>query len=386
MEDMEIERAPEIALIGKRMRTVPAVAIIGPRQCGKTTLAHQIMHRLKGATHVFDLENPRHLAELREPLTALEHLSGTIVIDEVQRRPELFPVLRVLIDAHPKQRYLILGSASRDLLKQSSETLAGRISYIEIGGLTTQHVPQKKWHDLWQRGGFPCSYLARNGDESVAWREDFIQTFLERDVPSYGMRIPTVALRRFWTMIAHYHGQMFNASEIGRSIDVSHKTAKQYLDVLTGTFMIRQLSPWHYNTKKRLTKRPKIYIRDTGILHVLLSILSEKELRRHPVLGASWEGFVIEQIVRLLRLPEEHLSYWGTHAHGELDFIFQRKGKLWGVECKFKDAPRMTKTLHTAMEELDLAHIWIVYPGDERYVVHKNVTCLPLAGIGEMAG
>lgn len=380
---MEIPRTPEITELKKRFKNNPIVAILGPRQCGKTTLSHQFSSQLSSPVTVFDLENPRDAERIREPLLALEDLKGLVIIDEIQRRPNLFPVLRTLSDHSPKTRYLILGSASRDLIRQSSESLAGRISYLEIGGFTLEHVGVRKAERLWMRGTFPRSFLATSEASSYEWREDFIATFLERDIPQLGIQIPARSLRRFWTMLAHYHGQIFNASEIGRSFGVSDHTAQRYLDLLSGTFMVRQLRPWYYNTKKRIIKRPKIYFRDTGILHSLLSLEGKKDVLLHPKLGASWEGFALEEVIRQGRLREEEVFFWGVHSGAEVDLIFKKRGKLFGVEVKYTQVPTLTPSMRSALTELSLTHLWVIYPGKEQYRLHRNVTALPLEKLGK---
>ena len=376
---MEILRVKELDLLAARLKEASVVAILGPRQCGKTTLARQFARREAAApVHRFDLEDPRDLAKLDEPMLALEGLQGLVIIDEIQRRAELFPVLRVLVDKHPKTKYLILGSASRELLAQSSESLAGRISYLELGGFSLDLLPDHSAQRLWVRGGFPRSYLAGSDGASFQWRQDFITTFLERDVPNLGLRIPAHALRRFWMMLAHSHGQIFNASEIGHSLSVSDVTARRYLDILTGTFLIRQVPPWFYNTKKRLVKRPKVYVRDSGLLHALRSLKDRDEVLNHPQLGASWEGFALEQAIQRLGLREQDVFFWAVHAGAELDLVFRSHGKLWGIEAKYGDAPTLTKSLHAALEDLRLAHLWVVYPGPHAYELSKRVSVIPI--------
>jgi len=378
---MEIKRTPELELLKKLFKDNPIVAILGPRQCGKTTLSHQFSHLLVSEVTVFDLDNPRDVQRLKDPLLALEDVKGLVIIDEIQKLPNLFPVLRVLSDCSKKTKYLILGSASRDLIRQSSESLAGRISYMEIGGFFLKHVGAQHLEKLWIRGGFPRSYLASSEASSYQWREDFIATFLERDIPQLGLKIPAKSLGRFWGMLAHYHGQIFSASEIGRSLGVSDHTAQRYLDLLSGTFMVRQLQPWYYNTKKRLIKRPKIYFRDTGILHALLSLEEKKDLLLHPKLGASWEGFALEEAIRHLQLKEDEAFFWGVHTGAELDLVFEKKGKLYGIEVKYTQAPSLTPSIRFALAELSLKHLWVVYPGKEEYALSKNITVAPLAGL-----
>jgi len=380
---MEIIRKKELRTLKEQLQDSPVVAILGPRQCGKTTLANQFTRKGSSSRiHYFDCEDPRDIAKLDNPMMALEPCRGVVVIDEIQRRPELFPALRVLVDQNRAQRFLILGSASQDLISQSSETLAGRISFLELGGFTLHDI-KKQYNTLWLRGGFPRSFLARNDRVSMKWRQDFIRTFLERDIPNLGIRIPAPMLRRFWTMLSHYHGQIFNASELGRSLAVADTTIKRYLDILSGTFLIRQLQPWFYNTKKRLVKRPKIYFRDSGLLHTLLSITGEQELLHHPRLGASWEGFALEQAIIHLNLREEEIFFWGTHTGAELDLVFQQKGSLWGVEVKYNEAPVITRSMRSALKELYLSHLFVVYPGDEIYPLEKNITAVGLNKIEE---
>lgn len=381
---MEIKRAPEIAELKKRLKYNPIVAILGPRQCGKTTLSGQFSSRWRPPITVFDLENPRDIERLHDPLLALEGLEGLVIIDEIQRRPNLFPVLRTLSDRSAKTRYLILGSASQNLIRQSSESLAGRISYLEIGGFALEHVGVQKAERLWIRGTFPRSFLASSEDLSFQWREDFIATFLERDIPQLGIQIPAKSLRRFWTMLAHYHGQIFNASEIGRSFGVSDHTAQRYLDLLSGTFMVRQLRPWHYSTKKRIIKRPKVYFRDTGILHTLLTLERKKDVLSHPKLGASWEGFALEEVIRCGRLREDEVFFWGVHTGAELDLVFKKKGKLYGAEVKYIQAPSLTPSMRSALTELSLEHLWVIYPGKEKYRLNQNVTVIPLGKLNNI--
>lgn len=382
---MEIRRTPEIELLKKLLKDNPIVAILGPRQCGKTTLSHQFSRIWLSGVTVFDLENPRDAERLQDPLLALEDTKGLVIIDEIQRRPELFPVLRVLADRSKKTKYLILGSASRDLIKQGSESLAGRISYFEIGGFSLKHAGAQKLERLWIRGGFPRSYLASSETSSYRWRQDFIATFLERDIPQLGLKIPAKSLGRFWSMLAHYHGQIFSASEIGRSLGIADHTAQRYLDLLSGTFMVRQLRPWHYNTKKRLIKRPKIYFRDTGILHALLSLEDKKDILSHPKLGASWEGFALEEAIRCLQLKEEEAFFWGVHTGAELDMVFEKKGKLYGIEVKYTQAPSLTPSMRFALSELSLRHLWVVYPGKEKYPLSHDITVIPLADLDKMS-
>lgn len=371
--------------IEKALGRSRAVALLGPRQCGKTTLACQIVDI--HSPNYFDLEDPSTLIGFEDPKTALEHLKGVVVIDEVQRRPEVFPVFRVLLDRIPlPAKFLILGSASPDLLKQSSESLAGRLELIEMEGFGLSEVGENKQLRLWNRGGFPLSFLAKNDEDSLVWRIDFIRSFLERDLrEAQGLDVPVVTLHKFWTMLAHSHGQIWNASPFASSLGLTHPTVKKYLDILTGLYMVRQLQPWYANIKKRQVKSPKIYIRDTGLLHALIGINTEQELPRHPVCGASWEGFVIEEIIRSVE-PHD-IYYWATHQGAEIDLVFFKGGKMYGVEVKRADAPTMTKSIETALECLDIERIAIIYPGKRRYSVHKKVDVVPFDEIqGGMKG
>jgi len=360
------------------LRRSRVVALIGPRQCGKTTLAQQLLDA--DSPNYFELEDPSSLPRLDEPLTALRDLKGLVVIDEVQRKPDLFTVLRVLADRKPlPARFLILGSASPDLLRQSSESLAGRIETVVMSGFSIDEVGGSFQARHWLRGGFPLSFLARTDPDSLAWRKNFIQTFLERDIPQWGIGTPAIALLRFWTMLAHYHGQVWNAAEPARSLGVSEPTVRRYLDILSGVFMIRQLIPWHANLKKRQVKAPKIYFRDTGLLHQLLGVRSEKELLSHPKCGASWEGYVIEETIKATA-PDE-VYYWATHSGAEIDLVLIKDGRMLGVECKRVDAPRMTASMRTAREDLHLEQIAVVYPGKKRYALGDGVAAVPLNSV-----
>lgn len=329
----------------------------------------------------FDLEDPVSLARLDEPATALGPLEGTVVIDEVQLRPELFPVLRVLIDRpSANARFLILGSASGNLLRQTSESLAGRIERISMGGFTLSEVGVEQREHLWLRGGFPDSFLADGKDDSFAWRENFIQTLLERDFPNWGIRIAATTLRRFWSMLAHYHGQTWSAGEPARAMGVSEPTVRSYLDLLTDAFMIRQLQPLYANLKKRQVKSPKIYLRDSGLLHSLLGVRSHQELLRHPKVGASWEGFVIRQL--LSARPHDESFFWATHQGAEIDLVLRVGGDLHGYEIKRADAPKMTPSIRNAIAALDLQSVTVIYPGDRAYSLSENVTVIPFAHLG----
>lgn len=364
----QIQQALGIALDRSRI-----VLLVGPRQCGKTTLARQRVP--VDSANYFDLENPADLARLDEPMTALEPLEGLVIIDEVQRRPDLFPILRVLADRETAAAtFLVLGSASGDLQRQSSESLAGRVEQVSMGGFNIREVEDSA--RLWLRGGLPLSYLASDDADSAAWRGNFVQTLLERDLGQWGVRVPAEALRRFWTMLAHYHGQTWNAAEPARALSVDQKTARRYLDLLTDAFMIRQLQPWYANIGKRQVKSPKVYVRDSGLLHQLLGIGSNKELLSHPKVGASWEGFVIEQVIALT-LPDG-VYFWATHQGAEIDLLLSLSGRMYGVECKRTDAPRMTPSIRNAIEDVGLERVVVIYPGHKRYRLAEQVEVVPL--------
>ena len=374
--EFKMKRDKYLEKIRKAFRTHSVVAILGPRQCGKTTLARQYIKE-NGDTHVFDLEDPADLEILKNAKTALDPLSGLIVLDEIQRAPDLFTVLRVLVDQLDANRqFLILGSASRELLQQSSETLAGRIAYIELPpfALFEANDTQK----LWIRGGFPRSYLSDSIEDSLYWRKQYVSTFLERDIPNLGIRIPPASLRRFWMMLAHYHGQIFNSTEIAASLGISDTTARRYLDILTGTFMIRQLTPWIENLKKRQVKTPKIYFRDSGIFHTLSEITDYKSLLHHPKLGASWEGFAMEEIIRQTGAEPEECFFWGVHNSTELDLLILKDGKRLGFEFKFSDAPKLTSSMQTALTDLNLDELSVIYPGTKSYKLADKITANPL--------
>jgi predicted AAA+ superfamily ATPase len=370
-----IKRLEDINRLSRLMRLFPVTAILGARQCGKTTLAQSL-----SADYYFDLENPRDMARMENPQLALEKLDGLIVIDEVQRLPDLFPLLRHLVDSHPQQKYLILGSASRDLIRQSSESLAGRIGYYHLGGFSLPDIDDVQ--RLWLRGGFPRAYLAERDGDSFSWLEQYIATFMERDIPQLGITIPSRILRRFWTMLSHYHGQILNYSELGKSFGISDMTVRKYVDILSGTFMVRILPAWFANVSKRLVRRPKLYLRDPGIFHYFMTIFSHEQLLSHPKLGASWEGFALECVCRAIGIPDEEFYFWRTHTGAELDLFFRHSGKSWGVEFKYADAPRRSKSMLSVMEDLDLEHLWVVYPGRDEYPLDEKITVLPLENVG----
>jgi uncharacterized protein len=375
-----IPRTALISRIRAALARSKVVALVGPRQCGKTTLAHALARA--GRTSYFDLEDPRSLTQLAEPMTALEGLRGLIVIDEVQRRPDLFPVLRVLADRRPlPARFLILGSASPGLLRQSTESLAGRIEIIEMGGLSLPEIGARHLARHWLRGGFPLSYTARSLEASLAWRSQFVRSFLERDLPQLGITIPAQALRRFWTMLAHYHGQIWNAAEPARSLGVAETTARRYLDLLSGVYMVRQLAPWHENLGKRQVKSPKVYVRDTGLLHDLLGISSENELLAHPKCGASWEGYAVEEVINAVEPDDTY--FWATHQGAELDLLLFKGGRRLGVEVKRMDAPKLTPSLRIALEDLKLEQLMVLYPGPQEYALAERVRVVPLGKVAE---
>ena len=369
---MLIQRPVDKQKITRLLQQFPVTAIIGARQTGKTTLAHQFR-----ADHYFDLENPRHLVQLENPQLALEDLQGLIVIDEIQRRPEIFPVLRYLVDTNPRQKYLVLGSASRELIRQSSESLAGRIAYYTLEGFRPSDVGVENWKALWLRGGLPPSFLAKSDEDSYIWRQQYITTFLERDIPQLGVHIPAQTLRRFWMMLSHYHGQVLNYSEIARSFGISDMTVRKYVEILEGTFMIKTLWPWHANLKKRLVKRPKLYFTDSGLFHALASIENMEQLLGHPKLGASWEGFALNNLCRILDKDKSEFYFWATHAGAELDLFWQAGGKNYGAEFKFADAPALTKSMKIAIEDLRLDFLYVIYPGKTEYKLSEHIRVLP---------
>ena len=376
-----IKRPSSIEQLSNALRRSPVTALLGPRQCGKTTLA-RLFGQNRVATY-FDLESRPDQTRLQNPELALSSLKGTVILDEIQSMPELFNVLRVLVDRPKNQaRFLILGSASPELMKKASETLAGRVEFVELTGFTLAEIKPKEERKLWLRGGFPRSFLASSDTDSASWREGFIRTFLERDIPQLGISIPAAAMRRFWTMLAHYHGQIWNASELGRAMGFSDKTMRSYLDILSGTFMIRQLMPWHENLSKRQVKAPKIYFRDSGILHQLLSLTDFHALTGHPRVGASWEGFALEQTLNIIETRQ--IYFWATYSGAELDLFFLHNGRRYGVEFKYSEAPVATKSIHSALETLKLEHVWIVYPGVEQYPVHEKITVIPLKDISNL--
>lgn len=369
-----IARPSDKSAITELLQLFPVTAILGPRQVGKTTLA-----KIFKPDHLFDLENPRDMVQLENPQLTLETLQGTIMIDEIQRKAELFPLIRYLVDNNPKQRFLILGSASSSLRQQSGESLAGRIGYHYLTGLNLAEVGNNNEEKLWLRGGFPRSYLSETDEQSLLWRDNFIATFLEKDLQLLGVNIQPSTMYRFWIMLSHYHGQTINYSELARSFGISDKKVKFYLSILEDTFMLRQLMPWHANVNKRLVKSPKIYLRDSGIFHALQSINSLENLRKHPKLGTSWKGFALEEIVSFLRKRDSEVFFYGTHGGAELDLFWQEGNKKIGVEFKYMDAPRTTKSMHQSISDLNLDTLFIIYPGDRAYSLTEKVKVCPLS-------
>lgn len=366
-----LQREKDIESLYRMIKVFPVTAILGARQVGKSTLAKQL-----NPTHFFDLENPEDFLKFQNPQFFLNELSGLIAIDEVQRMPDLFPLLRFQSDTNVAQKFLLLGSASTSLMKNSSETLAGRIGYHYLGGFTLADIGTD-FQSLWLKGGFPRSFLLEI-TESKLWRENFISTFLERDIPQLGINIASTTMRRFWTMLAHYHGQVLNYTELSRSFGVSDMTIRKYLEVLEGTFMVRLLQPWHANVSKRLVKAPKLYITDTGLLHTLLTIRDIEQLLSHPKLGASWEGFCIEQAVRILNKRNEEVFFYATHAGAEIDLFWQEGGKNFALEVKFTDTPSVTKSMRVAIADLQIAKTWIVYPGASVVRLAENIEAIPV--------
>jgi len=359
----------------------PVCALLGPRQCGKTTLSRMITQEEPAV--VFDLEDPVDLRRLETPKTTLQDIRGLVIIDEIQRKPELFPLLRVLVDrpANPA-RFLVLGSASPHLVKGTSESLAGRIGFVDLTPFAFEEVRVQGVERVWLRGGFPRSFLAQSDAASFAWRRDFTRTFLERDIPQLGISIPAETLRRFWTMVAHLHGNVWNAAELARSLGSSENTARRYLDILAGAFMVRILPPWFENLSKRQVKSPKVYVRDSGVLHSLLGLEGLEAVRGHPKAGASWEGFALEQVVHGLHTRDTY--FWGTHGGAELDLLVLHSGHRYGFEFKLADAPGTSRSMRIALNDLGLEHLWVVYPGETAYELDEAISVLPLEGVPEL--
>ncbi len=363
-----IERRQEIDTLHGLLKRHPVVGIIGARQVGKTTLARFFVKESQQKSSYFDLENPEDIARLADPMLVLKDLKGLVVIDEVQRLPDLFQVLRVLVD-RPRLplRFLVLGSASPDLLRQSSETLAGRIVYHQLNGFAFDEIGTERQKRLWLRGGFPRAYLARTNSQSHEWLRGFIRTFLERDLPQLGITIRSTTLQRFWTMLAHYHGQIWNSSEFGRSFGVADTTVRNYLDLMTSALVTRQLQPWHENISKRQVKAPKIYITDSGVLHTLLNLRSMMDLEGHPKVGASWEGFLLQQVIRRLQAFPEECYFWATHGGAELDLFVIRGRRRYGFEFKRTTSPRVTPSMRSALSDLKLNRLEVIHAGENTF-------------------
>ena len=376
-----IRRLARLREIESAFKSVPIVSLLGPRQSGKTTLAREVAGHRSGVTH-FDLENPADVARLSAPMNALAPLRGLVVIDEIQRIPVLFEILRVLAD-RPRNpaRFLILGSVDPRLVRGVSESLAGRVHHVDVTGFNLDETTPPRFQQLWRRGGFPRSFLARSDIASLAWRTNYIRDFLQRDLAELGVTIPTTTLARFWNMIAHYHGGLWNAAEFARALGSSESTARRYLDLLTGAWAVRQLQPWFENIGKREIKSPKIYVQDSGLLHALLGLTTQSDLMGHVKSGASWEGFVIEQVMSLLRVRDAY--FWGTHQGAELDLLVTVGGKRFGFEMKLSDAPTATKSMRIAIEDLKLAHLFVVYPGRESYPLDDQIEVISIQHLAE---
>jgi len=377
-----VSRTRLIKHVSRELERFPVVLLVGPRQCGKTTLAREVARHAHDVKY-FDLEDPQCPLVSESAALTLRELKGLVVIDEFQRMPQLFTLLRVLADRRPlPAHFLILGSAAPELVRGVSETLAGRVAYVPMGGFDLAEVGVDKWRDLWVRGRFPDSFLAKTEEDSYTWRQNFIRSFLERDIPQLGIRVPAPTLRRFWTMLAHWHGQTWNASELARALDTRQATVRHYLDILCGSFMIRELSPWFENTAKRVVKAPKVYFRDTGLLHTLLGLCGFEQVMSYPRLGFSWEGFAIEEILRLLDADHEAYFY-KTYSGAELDLLVFRGGKRMGFEFKYQDSPRVSKSMYSVMEALRLDRLYVVHPGTQRSVLQENIEAIPLGSVNE---
>ena len=380
---MLIERRKYLERIRDRLGDYPVVALLGPRQVGKTTLAKRLAQSVPDEeVHHFDLESPGDLARLANPELVLSPLKGLVILDEIQRMPELFPLLRVLADrSNVPARFLILGSASPDLMAEASDSLAGRISFVDVSGFSLTELGTENLERCWWRGGFPKAYLAKSDKVARQWYEDFFRTFLERDIPQLGIRIPATTLRRFWTMLAHYHGQILKLSELARSLGSSEPTARRYLDILCRTYVVRQLPPWFENLKKRQVKSPKVYICDSGMHHALLGLSNPRSLQSHPKLGASWEGFALGQILSVTGHREAY--YWATHAGAELDLLLFQGGRRLGFEFKYTDKPSSSKSMHVALADLGLDHLYLVHPGKHSFALTERISAMTLAEVIE---
>ena len=375
---MEVRRRHHLRRLTLLLRESPVVALLGARQIGKSTLARQLVAARRGPTTWFDLENPVDLARLADPGLELRPLRGLVVLDEIQRLPEVFPLLRALVDRpRTPARFLVLGSASPELLRQTSETLAGRVAFHELDGFDLREVSDLD--RLWLHGAFPRSYLARSAAASRRWRDDFVRTFLERDLAALGSSVPSTTLRRFWTMLAHWHGQLWNGSEFARAFGVAHTTVRRYLDLLTSVFVVQQLQPWHENVAKRQVRAPKVYVADSGILHALLGLNTREALVSHPKVGASWEGFAVRQIIQLLEARSDRCFHWSTHSGAELDLLVVAGRRRYGFEVKRTEAPRLTTSMRSAVETLDLQRLDVVHAGQRLYRLAPRVRALPAA-------
>lgn len=381
---MTVQRRHRIAEVRRLLRNFRVTGILGARQVGKTTLARQVAAEFRGPKTFFDLESPQDVARLDDPELALGTLRGLVVLDEIQRRPDLFPVLRVLADRRPlTARFLVLGSASPELLKQASETLAGRIGYMDLTGFDCEEVPASRWEHLWLRGGFPLSFLARSEGASLEWRRSLVRDFLERDLPGFGFRAAPETMRRFWVMLAHYHGQIWNASEFARAFGIADTTARRHRDVLVSTFALHLLSPWHENIAKRQVKAPRVYVADSGILHALLGLASREDLLSHVKVGASWEGFALEQVARRLRVRPDECFFWRTHTGAELDLLVARGRRRWGFEFKRTTAPALTPSMRSALADLKLDSLTVVHAGEHSFSLDRRVRAVAFRDVME---
>lgn len=384
-----IVRKQHLTALERLLGRFPVVAVLGARQVGKTTLTRAWLGAAARGRTLFDLENPIDLARIADPMLALEGLRGVVVLDEIQRRPELFPVLRVLADRRPvRARFVLLGSASPQMLRQGSESLAGRIAYYELPGLSVREVGVRMGERLWLRGGFPRAFLARSDTQSMQWRQAFLRTFLERDLPMLGVNIAADTMRRFWTMLAHHHGQLWNASEFGRSFGVADTTVRGYLDKLTDALVVRQLKPWHENVGKRQVRSTRLYVRDSGLLHALLNLPAKADLEAHPKVGASWEGFIIEQLMQQLEARTDECHFWRTHTDAELDLLVVRGHRRVGFEIKRTTAPALTPSMRSALADLKLDSLTVVHAGDASFPLAARVRAVGwrsiIGGIGKL--